>query len=496
MSGQHHIFSGTGPPTGRWLGPTLVIASCGGIFLVDTLSPLDMAIAVLYALVVLLSARLLERTGLLLVAGSCISLTVLSFTIVHANDFALPSTMRGTVSIVAIMVTTLLCLRNQDATRSLREQAALLDLSHDAIFVRDTSDTVTYWNRGAEALYGWSREEAVGQKASALLKTVFPLARADIAGTLINTGQWEGELAHTTRDGRKLTCISRWSLQHDARGRPMGTMETNHDITERRRAENQLHEMRADLAHVTRASTLAELTTSIAHEVNQPLAAVVTNGEACLRWLRRTVPDIREAELSVTRAIANARRASDVVARLRAVARQGESARAPLGVAELVAESAMLLERDLSCHRVGLDLKLNHQLAPVLGDPVQLQQALINLALNAIQAMDGVPEQERTLRISTFLMAADEAAAPPRVAIQVEDTGPGVAEETLPLLFTPFFSTKKRGIGLGLSISRSIVEAHAGRINAALGAGRGMCFTMALPIAEDVPQAIAKEALP
>lgn len=465
-----------------WAGIGLVAALALAIFLIDTLSPLDMAIAVLYVVVLLFAASFVERRGLLVVGAICISLTLLSFTIMHVGDYSFGAAMRCCVSIAAITVTMLLSLRNQEATRSLRDQADLLDLSHDAIFVRDMADTIIYWNHGAEALYGWSRQEAVGQRAAQMLNTRFPCARARISEELLRTGRWEGELVHTRRNGQQVVTMSRWSLQRDARGRPAATLETNSDITVRKQAENELHQAQADLAHVTRVSTMGELTASIAHEVNQPLAATVTNGEACLRWLGRPVPDIAEARATVERMIANARRAGEVVARLRALARRGEPDHVPLDVNEVVDDVVMLIERELSHHRVRLDLALDRGLPAVAGDRVQLQQVIINLALNAIQAMDSVPETRRDLRI---VSAPGDDHAMPGVIIRVADSGPGVAPENIAALFRAFYTTKKEGIGIGLSISRSLIEAHGGRILAEREAAGGMCFTVTLPAAKE-----------
>ncbi|WP_158304101.1 sensor histidine kinase [Azorhizobium caulinodans] len=479
-----------------WQGQALVSVLCLAIFLVDTLSPLDMAIAVLYVVVVLVSSRWFRSRGLIVIGAGCIALAVTSFLVMHADDFNLAAVMRCVVSIAAIAVTTLLCLRNEAATASLRYQAALLDLSYDAIFVRDPLGRVVYWNVGAERLYGWSRSEATGQVADALLRSVLPAPRHEIMGALEATGQWEGEVIHATRDGRKVTCLSRWSLQRDDRGRSLGIMETNHDITGRKTAENELHEAQAHLAHVTRVSTVGELTASIAHEVNQPLAAVVTNGEACLRWLRRPVPDIGEAEKTVTRMIANARRASDVIARLRALVRRGEPDHLPVHLADLVEESVTLLERELASHDVRLVLELAPDLPEIRGDRVQLLQVLINLALNAVQAMDTVPEGQRALTIRTAPMTdGPQGQAERFVAVSVEDTGPGAPSETLASLFTPFVSTKKDGIGIGLSISRSIVEAHGGRILAEPAPQGGLRLTFTLPLAGDLPPAPLKEPL-
>lgn len=452
------------------------------IFALDTFSPFDMAIAVLYVVVILLAADYVERRGLLAIAGLCVGLTLLSYYIIHTDGFELGSTMRCAVSIAAIAVTTRLSLRNQEATASLREQAALLDLTHDAILVRDTEDTILYWNQGAEELYGWTRAEAVGRTTAELLMTGFPCAMATIRRELLSTGRWEGELSHSRKDGSRVVVMSRWTLQRDERGRPAVTMETNSDITQHRNAEDALHEARSELTHATRITTLGELTASIAHEINQPLAAVVTNGAACLRWLGRSVPDIDEAKQSVERIISNGRRASEVVARLRALARRGEPGKLPVDVNETLEEMLLLLERELAHHRVALELELDRQLPIIAGDRVQLQQVAINLTLNAMQAMDAVPPIGRRLSIVTRSQTDEDGH---HVIIEVRDRGPGMDPSKLPLLFNAFYTTKKDGMGMGLSISRSIIEAHGGRITAAMNEAGGMTFSVKLPVAEE-----------
>ena len=171
----------------------------------------------------------------------------------------------------------------------LRERANLLDLTHDTVFVRDNNDVITFWNRGAEKLYGWTKDEAIGQVSHHLMQTIFPVPLEEISAELNSTGRWEAELIHTRRDGTQVVVASRWALQLDEGGKPIAILETNNDITERKRAEEALHKAQAELAHVTRVATLGEMTASIAHEVNQPLAAVVTNANACLRWLARPI---------------------------------------------------------------------------------------------------------------------------------------------------------------------------------------------------------------
>ena len=516
------------------LYPIAAFAVAAAIFFIDTFSSLDSAaIAVAYVVVVLMSANFFSGKGLLAVGVLCAILTLGSFAIVHGDSSESDPIVRCLISLCAIGITTFLALKNQQATLDLRDQAALLELTHDAIIVRDSDDVITFWNAGAEEEYGWTCEQAVGRRATELLKTKFPDTPGRIAVQLHAADRWDGELTHTKRDGAEVVVASRWSLQRDKRGRPVATMEINNDITDRkradeklrqaeqelrqaidtipgmvwsasaadgsmvlvnarwsdlgwtaaevaegqwqsvvhpddaqrleaewsrslatgepfeavcrvrsvgseyrwllaraaplrdengrilrwygvntdmedrRRAEDALHKAQAELAHVTRVTTLGELTASIAHEVNQPLAAVVTNGEASLRWLQRDVPDLDEVRSSVERMISDGRRASQVVARLRALVRKGDARQARLSMNEIVDDVLLLVERELVEQRVALRLDLEPSPPPVLGDRVQLQQVIINLVMNAIQAMSGVTDRPRVLSIRSRSRAPD-----------------------------------------------------------------------------------------
>ena len=251
---------------------------------------------------------------------------------------------------------------------------------------------------------------------------------------------------------------SRWLLQRDQHGRPVSILETNTDVTERKRAEEALQRAQAELAHATRMTTLGELAASIAHEVNQPLAGIVTHGEACLRWLGRAEPQLDEVRSAVERMIGDGRRASDVVRRLRELARKGNLQAVPQSVNDIVDEAVQLVQREISSHRVMLRLDLSPGLPPVLADRVQLQQVIINLILNAIQAMATVTDRPRELLIRSGRTEDGE------VQLMVRDRGSGIDPHVADRLFQPFFTTKPDGMGMGLSISRSIVEAHGGRI--------------------------------
>jgi PAS domain S-box-containing protein len=398
--------------------------------------------------------------------------------------------LRALISLCAIGIATLAALRNRAAAESLSDQAALLDLTHEAIFVRDRNDVITYWNAGAEELYGWSRKEALGQKASTLLKTKYPPS-AGTTEQLDDSSRWQGELIHTRREGNEVWVVSRWAVQRDERGRPVATMETNSDITEQKHAEDALHHVRSQLEHVTRISTLGELTASIAHEVNQPLAAIVTNGEAALRWLLRDEPDLEEVRKAVERTIGNGQRASDVIARLRALARRSNPSHTILTLNDIVADVIPLVEREMLNNDVALRLDLQAPAPPVLGDRVQLAQVVINLVVNAIHAMSQIGDRRRLLSISskTFLEDSNSQMA----VLEIQDTGIGIDPKTANNLFTAFHTTKADGMGMGLSISRTIVESHGGSISATSGDRWGALFKIRLPVLQQVEATAAAE---
>ena len=220
------------------------------------------------------------------------------------------------------------------------------------------------------------------------------------------------------------------------------------DVTEHKRAEEALAEMQTELAHVTRVTTLGELTASIAHEVNQPLSGVVTNGNACLRWLAREVPDLGEARAAVERMIRDANRASEIIRRIRTFVKKTNPQKAWLDINDLIHEVVMLVQSEVRKHRVTLSTALSVALPPVLGDRIQLQQVLLNLLLNGIEAMHPVTDRPRALQISSRRNEADT------VLVAVQDAGGGIDPQTMDRLFDAFFTTKPTGMGMGLSISR------------------------------------------
>jgi PAS domain S-box-containing protein len=258
------------------------------------------------------------------------------------------------------------------------------------------------------------------------------------------------------------------------------------DITKRKRAEaeardseRRYREAQAELAHVTRVTALGELTASIAHEVNQPLAAVVANAEACLSWLGRATPDLDAARRSVEWIINDGNRASEVIRRVRSLANKTGVEKVPLNVNDVVREVIALVQRELTSHRVSLRTELALTLPMILGDRVQLQQVIINLAMNGMEAMQSVTDRPRELVIRSRQDGVDQ------VLVSVTDCGVGIPAENADRLFNAFFTTKSSGMGMGLSICRSIMEAHGGRLWATPNVPHGATLQFTLPANAD-----------
>jgi PAS domain S-box-containing protein len=504
--------------------------------------------------------------------------------------------------LVTSLVITSLVRRLRRLGQAHREQAALLDLTRDSVLVRDLKNVITYWNLGGEELYGWKKEEAVGKVTHEVLQTIFPAPLEEISEEFFRTGRWEGELVHTRRDGTEVTVASRWSLQRDKDGQPLGTLETNSDITQRKRAEESLHRIqetylaeaqqlshtgsfgwkvsngqifwsdegyrifgfeakanpsmelvlarahpddrplvrrvvdgaandrqdfdlehrllmpdgsvkhihvvaramrdvadsvdfvgavmdvtairraelelhntRTELAHVMRVTSLGELTASIAHEVNQPLGAIVANAEACLGWLDRENPDVNEARTAIERIARDGHRAGEVIRRVRALVKKTDAHMVSLQINEIVREAADFVQQELASSQVSLRLDLGGDLTVIHGDRIQLQQVLLNLISNGIEAMQGVTGRPRVLIIRS---ERDDAK---QVRITVTDCGTGVSAENASKIFEPFVTTKGTGMGMGLSICRSIIEAHGGRIWASSNEPYGAAIQFTIP---------------
>jgi signal transduction histidine kinase len=267
---------------------------------------------------------------------------------------------------------------------------------------------------------------------------------------------------------------------------------------ERKRAEDALQQAQAELSHLTRVTTLGELTASIAHEINQPLAAVLTNAKASLRWLAGDSPNLNETREAIGRIMRDGKRATEIIGRIRALARKALPQPGWLDLNQAIWEITAMLRGELHRSRVSLQTQLATDLPALWGDRIQLQQVLLNLLMNGIEALSGLEEGPRELKVSSEKSAevsrgspedrpetlASAATVGPHVLVTVSDTGPGLDPQGVERLFEAFYTTKPQGLGMGLAISRSIIHAHGGRLWARANTPRGALFTFALPIRE------------
>lgn len=269
-------------------------------------------------------------------------------------------------------------------------------------------------------------------------------------------------------------CVTNALPLLDKQGRILKWHGTVVDMHDWKQAQEDLRNTQAKLAHMMRVMTMGELAASIAHEINQPLASIVTNGETGLRWLTRPAPQVEKVQELTKRMVADARRAAEIIDRIRALVAGQEPQLTRLSLGDVIEESMAFLKQEFQSRGISVSLDLATELPQIVGDRIQLQQVIVNLAINAMQAM--AESGGRDILVQTML------SDPETVRCAVEDSGAGVDPTTLPHLFDNFFTTKEAGMGMGLPISRSIIEAHGGEIrvenNSALGGAR---FAFTLP---------------
>lgn len=456
-------------PRSPWMSALLILLMLL-IFAIDTFSPLDMAIAVMYVVVVLLSAGIWARRGVLLVSAACLVLTVLSYAVTHSEAFSAAASGRLLVGLLAIVVTTVLVLRGQAATDELlargdalrRSEAFLAGtqrISKTGSFSFKAPNGAMFWSDEAARIYGYPLD--VEPTMARVLAHTAPEDRHIVQAAIDQSLRCEGDIdiRHRllTPDGvlKYVHVLSRPRYNKDGDCEYLGALT---DVTAAVLAEQALHRSQVQLAHATRVTMLGELAASIAHEVNQPLAAISTNGEACLRWLNRPKPELDEAKATVTSILASSARATGVIKRIRALARRTDPTYTGLDLNAVVEESVDMVRRELNNHHVALMLGLTPDLAPVNGDRVQLQQVFINLLMNAIQAMGTCAPGQAVLTVQT------QRNADGALQVSISDSGPGIPASAVPRLFEAFYSTKEDGMGMGLPICRSIIETHGGRI--------------------------------
>ena len=290
---------------------------------------------------------------------------------------------------------------------------------------------------------------------------------------------FHAETKMLTVDGREIDVMFTWSFPPEWMGSGnvlVGVI----DISARLRAQEEVQRVQGELAHAARIATLGELAASIAHEVNQPLAAIVNFGEAAKRWLNRPEPDMAEAGSAIERMIADSHRASAIIGRIRGMATKTPPKPTLFHPCEAVKEAVQMVRHDMQVRGVDLNIAQVEAVPRVRADRIQIQQVAVNLIVNAVQAMAQLPEERRALTIRTQMQD------PGLVRIEIEDCGPGIDPAVADQLFTAFASTKPTGMGMGLSISRSIVEAHGGTISGRSNVGGpGATFAFTLPVVED-----------
>lgn len=360
-----------------------------------------------------------------------------------------------------------------EVERRVREQAELLAKAQDAIIVREFDQTITFWNPSAERLYGWSAEEAVGRPVDELLYEDMEAFR-EASSTVLDKGDWAGELEHVCKDGTKITVEGRWTLVHDEDGEPDRILAINTDVTERKK-------LLAQFLRAQRMESIGTLAGGIAHDLNNVLAPILLSIE--LLKLDEDDPETRETLETIED---SARRGADMVRQVLSFARGVEGARVALDVKRVATDVGRVV-RDTFPKNITFRNDLPDDLWPLLGDPTQIHQVLLNLFVNARDAMpDG-----GTLRLEAANVSIDEhyaelsgqAEPGPYVRLSVTDTGDGMVPGVVEQVFDPFFTTKDvgKGTGLGLSTVAAIVRGHDGFVNVYSEPGRGTTFRVYLP---------------
>jgi len=492
----------------------VAIAVAAAVFVVDLLTNLQGAIAVLYIAVPLILASAYSGRVVLVAAVGCGALTAFAFLTQHIHDGMDNAYTRFAVSIAALALTTWLALRQKrdadDLERSERRFRAIFD---DAGFGAWESDWTQLHQYLLDATSGVSEDletwflrhpEVVREAASrAVIRNINQVAirlieassGADLVGTnttRVHAHTFDGaergigriyagllggkdivesEVSYHTMKGRRVEIILRVAIV--GYGEPWSSvLLMAFDETERKEARAKLEQASDDLAHAARVATLGQLSASIAHEVSQPLAAMVADAGSGKRWLRRDEPEMREAVECLDRIEANGRRASDVIARIQSLTRKAPAVMEPVDLAKLIDETIALVAHNARVSGVMILREQEGGASTAWADRVQVQQVLVNLILNGIQAMRHIDDRERRLAIN---VASGENNM---LSVEVCDTGIGLADPSG--MFAPFFTTKRDGVGLGLSISRRIVESHGGTIYARNNPDFGATFGFSL----------------
>ncbi len=361
-----------------------------------------------------------------------------------------------------------------------RKLTSLIEHSSDFIGIASLEGTVVFLNPAGQSLAGLDGDEAVrttkvadyifDQDNDKFLHQVWP--------AILRHGEWEGEIRFRHfKTGAPIPMLQKvFCIKEAGTDRPLALATISRDITERKRAEEDLRLAQAEVAHVARVMTMGELTASIAHEINQPLAAIVNNANACARLLNRQPPDLEEVRMAVADIAQSGTRAAEVLTRVRALLKKQTTTRDRVDINEIIQEVLALVVGELEKNHISTETDLLLNLTPVLGDRIQLQQVVLNLIMNGIEAMIPVTGRPCLLLIRSRMHESGN------VMVAVQDTGAGLDPKNASHIFDAFFTTKAAGMGMGLPICRSIVEAHGGHLSLAPNESEGgATFQFTLP---------------
>ena len=352
-----------------------------------------------------------------------------------------------------------------------------IEQARETIIITDVDAVIKYVNPAFERITGYSRAEAVGKNPN-----IVKSGRHDAGfykemwDTLARGDTWTGEIINKKKDGTLYTEETTISPVFDAAGKTVNYVAVKHDITERKRAEEQTRQLQADLAHMSRLSSMGEMATGLAHELNQPLTAITNYALGCVRRLKSNAISQDELENILSRIASQARRSGSIIRGLETLVRKSSALRTDIDVNESIMDVAELVDAEAAQHHAKARFELEPNLPLVLADQTQLQQVILNLVQNGCEAIQDMPESRRAVTVRTKQRGDTE------LEVSVSDNGRGIPEPLGERLFEPFFTTKAQGIGMGLAISRSIVESHGGRLWATPNRGEGTTFHFTLPI--------------
>ena len=369
-------------------------------------------------------------------------------------------------------------IERRRAEDRMRFQAQLLDSVREAVVATDLDGRIIYWGKGAEQLYGYRAEEVLGGPVTLVADPAELDEQRGRMQSVLESGFWSGQYDLRRKDGTHLWADTAISLVVDENGFPRGYVGISRDITERKQAEETSRQLEMDLAHLSRVSSMGEMAAGIAHEVNQPLHAIANCAVACAKTLEAASDDSEEKAMACIREISKqASSAAEIIRGVTKFVRKGPTRRGSVDVNDAVREALILAGFEARRHGTRIEIRLADPLPQVLADRIQIQQVLLNLVRNACEAMSAADATDRVVTISA-------SSADGLVKVSVADKGPGFPQGDGQRIFETFYSTKPDGMGMGLAISRTIVEAHHGRLWADENTDGGISFHFTLPTAD------------